>query len=84
MLFGFRGNYLRGGFAGKYFTWRDVDVSGHPDGNFELDIEVAKMIPQRNYFPASPAGLELFDCWALTHEERAGLEIISVELIGAE
>ena len=84
MLFGFRGNYLRGGFAGKYFTWRDVDVSGHPEGNFELDIEVAKMTPVRNYFPASPVGLEIFDCWALTHEERSGLEIISVELIGKE
>jgi hypothetical protein len=84
VLFGFRGNYLRGGFAGKYFTWRDGDVSGHPDGNFELDIEVAKMTPDRNYFPASPVGLELFDCWALTHEVTAGLEIISVELIGTE
>jgi hypothetical protein len=84
VLFGFRGNYLRGGFAGKYFTWRDVDVSGHPDGNFELDIEVASMLSSRNYFPASPSGLEIFDCWALTHEERAGLEIISVELIGKE
>ena len=84
VIFGFTGHYLRGGFAGKYFTVRDVDVSGHPDGNFELDIVVAQMLPSRNYFPPSPSGLELFDYWALTHEERAGLEIISVELIGKE
>ena len=84
VIFGFTGNYPRGGFAGKYVAWREVDTSGKPDGEFELEIPVESMKSVRDYFPSSPFGLEVFDCWALTHEERAGLEIISVELIGTE
>lgn len=84
VIFGFTSNHARGGFAGKYVASRDVAVSEQSDGKFELEIPLEAMVRSRKYFPQSPFGLELFDCWALTHEETAGLEIISVELMGAE
>jgi hypothetical protein len=48
---------------------------------FEVTLSLGAFQPEKECFPASPVGHELFDCWILTVEEDAGLEVSRVELI---
>ena len=75
--FGLTTHRVGGGFAGKYIASRHLDGSTHP---FEIDLPITAFHRQYASFPESLIGHELVDWWALTINQEAGLEILSVEL----
>jgi ferric-dicitrate binding protein FerR (iron transport regulator) len=79
--FGLTTLYPEGGFAGKYSIYQEVSIDRDLGGVFDLTLPLAAFKPEKGCFPASPVGHELFDCWILTIEEDAGLEINRVELL---
>ena len=74
----------KGGFAGKYIASRTVQVSERNGGLFEVELRLEEFKPVKAKFPATPIGLELFDCWCLTLHQDIGLSIGGVELISAK
>ena len=81
VVFGLTTLYPEGGFAGKYSTFQEVTIDRDLGGVFDVTLPLAAFKPEKGCFPASPVGHELFDCWILTIEEDAGLEISRVELL---
>lgn len=75
VVFGVTLNHPRGGFAGKYVTVRKFD-----GGPFDWTVPVQDLMPLEKTFPATPAGLELVDCWCVTVQEDHGLAVRDVEL----
>lgn len=75
--FGLTTHRVGGGFAGKYIA--SQRLAGSED-HFELDLPITSFKRQYSCFPESLVGHELVDWWALTINQEAGLEIISVEL----
>jgi len=80
LVFGLTTLGPQGGFAGKFETYRELEVDAENGGEFEVVLPLESFKRQKECFPESAAGLELFDCWILTVEEDVGLEIISVAL----
>lgn len=76
--FGLTTHRVGGGFAGKYIASRQLGGSDEP---FVLDLPITAFHRQYPCFPESLIGHELIDWWALTINEDAGLEIVSVELL---
>lgn len=79
VYFGITLRHSNGGFAGKHIAVRKVKV---PAGGqaFDRIVPLAAFKPLEKSSPATPAGLELVDCWCLTAQEDRGLLIGSVEL----
>lgn len=81
VLFGFAAHHKKGGFAGKYFANRII--KGSDAGElFEVDIPLKSFrrhAGSKNY-PSSPVNLELHECWVMTVQRDAGLEVTEYEL----
>ena len=75
--FGLTTHRVGGGFAGKYIASRKLPGS---ENHFALDLPITSFDRQYPCFPESLIGHEFVDWWALTINNEAGLEIISVEL----
>ena len=81
VVFGLTTLHAEGGFAGKYSTLQEITTDRDAGGTFQITLPLSKLKPERDCFPSSPVGHELFDCWILTIEQDAGLEISRVELL---
>ena len=86
-LMGLTSNYPSGGFAGKYLTKKNVDLSPENKKNkFEMEIpikdflKIEKGSQSDKLIRKSSAGLELFDVWFVTYQ-NVGLEIDNIEVI---
>ncbi|MBA4717455.1 MAG: FecR domain-containing protein [Verrucomicrobiales bacterium] len=86
-LMGLTSNYPSGGFAGKYLTKKNVDLSPENKKNkFEMEIpikdflKIEKGSQSDKLIRKSAAGLELFDVWFVTYQ-NVGLEIDNIEII---
>ena len=75
--FGLTTHRVGGGFAGKYIASRKLSGS---EEDFELELPITSFHRQYPCFPETLIGHEFVDWWALTINQEAGLEIISVEL----
>ena len=75
--FGLTTHRVGGGFAGKYIASRRLFGS---EDRFELDLPITSFHREYPCFPETLIGHEFVDWWALTINQEAGLEIISVEL----
>ncbi|MGE3819113.1 MAG: FecR domain-containing protein [Isosphaeraceae bacterium] len=80
VVFGLTMLHLKGGFAGKFITTRRIEVNEAEGGRFHVEIPLEEFKPEEPKFPASPLGLELFDCWCLTLHHDVGLGITQIEL----
>ena len=71
-----------GGFAGKYFAVRTVEVS-EPDGSFDIEVPLLEFQPVavKKGLAESPGGQELADWWCITKGRDVKLAIRSVELL---
>ncbi len=76
--FGLTTHRVGGGFAGKYIVARELSGSEEP---FVLNLPITAFQRQYPCFPETLVGHELIDCWALTINKDAGLEIVSLELL---
>jgi len=81
LYFGLTMKHVKGGFAGKYVTARQVDLPEKTDQRLEIELPLEEFRPQEREFPRSPIGLELVDWWCFTYNQDAGLSIASVELL---
>ncbi|HIM31512.1 MAG TPA: hypothetical protein EYG57_18435 [Planctomycetes bacterium] len=84
LLIGLTTKHPKGGFAGKYESWRPAAAFLQSDQLFDLEVRVEDFKPQEPRYADSPIGLEVFDWWCLTINVDAGLTITSVELIPAD
>jgi hypothetical protein len=80
VVFGLTMHHPRGGFAGKYVASQKFEAGRHKDEPFDWILPVRTFKPLEGTFPASPAGLELVDCWCLTVREDHGLTVRSIDL----
>lgn len=80
VFFGVTMNHPKGGFAGKYFAVRKIDVGGPGGEPFEWAVPFDQLQPVEGTFPASPVGLEIVECWCLTITEDHGLSVHDIEL----
>lgn len=78
--FGFSTQRMRGVFAGKFELDVPVTELGPVGQPWEITRRVTDFVPLQAQLAASPAGLELYDLYALTIHVDAGLEIHHMEL----
>lgn len=72
-----------GGFAGKYFVVRTIEVS-ETDGSFDIEVPLLKFQPvAAKKFAKSLSGQELVDWWCITKGKDVKLAIRRVELLPA-
>ena len=81
VVFGVTTLHAEGGFAGKYISMDEITIDRDAGGAFEITLPLSDFKPEKDCFPSSPVGHELSDCWILTIEEDAGLEISRVEVL---
>ncbi|MEM0897759.1 MAG: FecR domain-containing protein [Verrucomicrobiota bacterium] len=82
--FGFATHIERGGFAGKYSAWRDIEIGPSGDRSFEIELPLESFSPTQDRFPDTPVHHEIAYLWVLTAKQAASLEIVKVELIPAK
>ncbi|MFP6895569.1 MAG: FecR family protein [Roseibacillus sp.] len=82
--FGFGTHRVRGGFSGKFTVSRKIEFSEESKGEFEIELALDEFSRTRSRFPESSIGHEIAWLWIQTVKEDAGLEVISVELVGSE
>jgi len=73
--------HVKGGFAGKYVTARQVGLGEQTDRRLEIELPLEDFRPQEREFPDSPLGLELVDLWCFTYNQDVELSIASIELL---
>lgn len=78
--FGMTMNYPKAGFAGEYMATRKVEVADDKGEPFDWTVPLKELRPLGARIPATPVGLEIVECWCVTHHEDHGLAIRSVEL----
>jgi len=81
LYFGLTTKHVKGGFAGKYFAARKVQLREKTDGLLDIELLLEDFRPQEKEFVDSPIGLELVDWWCFTYNVDTGLSIASVELL---
>lgn len=82
--FGFSTQRMRGVFAGKFELDVPASELGPAGQPWEITRRVSDFRPLQPQPAATPEGLELYDLYALTIQEDAGLEIHHVEVIPPE
>lgn len=82
--FGFGTHRVRGGLAGKYDAWREIELEEDANGRFEIEVSIEEIPRLKDRFPESPVGHELAWLWIQTVKEDAGLQVISVELVRSD
>jgi ferric-dicitrate binding protein FerR (iron transport regulator) len=82
--FGFGTHRVRGGFSGKFTVSRKIEFSDESNGEFQVELALDEFSRTRSRFPESSIGHEIIWLWIQTVKEDAGLEVISVELLGSE
>lgn len=84
--FGLTTHQPKGGFSGKYITQEKIEKGTGSDEWFDVELPVKNFKPEENdrKFFDSPIGLELIDCWTVTFNGDAGLQIVDVTLISEE
>ena len=80
--FGFGTHRVRGVLSGKYAVSRKIELAEQAEGKFEIELSLDDITRMKESFPESPAGQELGWMWVQTVWEDAGLEVMSVDLIG--
>lgn len=80
VFFGMTMNHPKGGFAGKYFAVRKIDLAELGMEPFEWTVPFDELKPVEGAFPATPIELEIVECWCLTVHEDRGLSVQSIEL----
>jgi hypothetical protein len=63
---------------------RKIEFSEESKGEFEIELALDEFSRTRSRFPESSIGHEIAWLWIQTVKEDAGLEVISVELVGSE
>ena len=84
--FGLTTHRPKGGFAGKYIVEETIETKADAGEWFDVELPVKNFKPdpnERKFFD-SPVGLELIDCWTVTFDGDAGLQIVDVTLISEE
>ena len=81
LYFGLTMKHVKGGFAGKYVTARQVGLPAKTDRRLDIELPLEAFRPQEKEFPDSPLSLELVDLWCFTYNQDAELSITSVELL---
>lgn len=81
--FGFSTQRMRGVFAGKFELDVPAPALGTPGQPWEINRPIGDFLPIQPHLAQHPAGLELYDLYALTLHEDAGLEIHHVEVVPA-
>ena len=84
--FGLTTHRPKGGFAGKYIAQENIATEAGSGEWFDVELPVKNFKPDPNMrkFFDSPIGLELIDCWTVTFDGDAGLQIVDVTLISEE
>lgn len=83
VVFGLTTMYPGGGFAGKFSTRQEILPDLDQSGFFEATLPLSFFRPEKQCFPASPEGHDVFDVWILTVREDVGLEVSQVEILAA-
>jgi hypothetical protein len=78
VIFGITALHPKGGFAGKYAGARKI-VASDADKPFTIESSVLDMRKEKERFPDSADGLQVFDLWVLTIHHDHKLRIHSVE-----
>jgi hypothetical protein len=84
--FGLTTHRPKGGFAGNYVVEETIETKADAGEWFDVELPVKnfKPAPNERKFFDSPVGLELIDCWTVTFDGDAGLQIVDVTLISEE
>ncbi len=79
--FGFSTQRMRGVFAGKFEVDVPPDLLGPVGAPWQITLKAEDFRPLQPLLAAKPAGLELYDIYALTIHNDASLEIHQIEIL---